>query len=274
MLILEGGYSFFNTWEDISIKRASNIVKLPIPALLKKIYDHLDKKEFEELKRVVGYENCVNYYKKVMFELTDIPKELIDVAPDVNVINFCNEYTVSLLYQLSRFSPIEFKECKKWGKLEIPKGKKILSETRPFNDVSANLFCELSDMGSDIKTAHVFCALMLSKSSKNIEEITKNAEVIEDMSMDVYWNCLLAFAETHLHIRKIYPDLFKGKAEKKRKSMGWRGVLLNVAEKKIFDKQGMNSIESVEESNMWDFLEVVNKEKILNDEMAEKSKKK
>lgn len=253
----ESVYSIKNEYVEIPICTAQKINALKFPKVLEQLYKELQKKE----SATVDYTTCKSYFVDVLKILSDIDKDIIDNLEDSELFEFVNTHLLGLLFAIKYGDTSKVRGLQQYNDCEFPEYKQILGGVQPFSNVSTYRFCELSDINYDINNAHVLLSLMLCKNEFDVEGINHLSKKLITAPVSVYFEAIAKLYEVHIHISKIYPKLFdKSKQDTKDKS-GWRGVLLDVAKTKIMDKTGLNSIEAVERSNMWDFIEVINHEK-------------
>ena len=95
------------------------------------------------------------------------------------------------------------------------------------------------------------------------KKVEARAALFQDLTMDKVWSAYF-FRQTERYIGKRFKALFTGK--KGKSDFGWEGFKINIAKDKVFDIGGLNSLQSVEESNLYDILMYATIEKMKADE--------
>lgn len=288
MLIVTGGYCVYNEWDCISIGLARNTARLKMPDKLAMIYQAISEKNIDKSARLQTEltekdltVELPTYYRNVLFELSNIPKEKVDVISVNEITEFFQAHFFSIVYGLkyNDFDQVKGIESFEYAKKEylLPESLAVIDTVKPFCNVTTLEFTEVSDIdknsakmeGRIFEFASLIIAILCRPKNEklNIRKVEEQSKKFDDLPCTILWEVYYLLYSTHEHIRKIHPKMFNNDKSKpvmikEIDKLGWRASVLGLAKQKIFDKTGLSSIEAVEQSNMWDFLEALNYERI------------
>ena len=286
MLVITDGYTIYNEWEDISIHKAIKVNGLVMPDFLVRLCKALNEgkeDKYNEIQKGITEDDIKAleiYYKDVAYHLSNIPREKIDAVKMDNMISIGVEYLFNIVYGLkyNDFSNVS-DATNFWyanNTYEFPVIKDVLGSPVPMYGVTTLELTEASDIDTvGRKNNHwEYTSLIIAYlcrpdgESLDIEKVKERAEWFNNLPVSIAWSVYYRLYGAHEHIRKLYPKMFNKSKSKtpvmasEVDKMGWRSSVLNMAKNGYFNKAGLTSIESVEQSNFWDFLEVLNFERI------------
>ena len=286
MLVITEGYTIYNEWRDISIHKATLVNGLVMPPSLVSMCKALDSKnepKFNELQSGLLWTDMLeiaSYYKDVIYHLSNIPREKVDAVTTDNAIEIGAEHLFKIVYGLkyNDFTDV-IQDDSFWYANKtylFPIIKDVLGSSVPMYGISTLEMTEASDIdsagrkGNHWQHASLIIAYLCRPDgeSLDIEKVKERAEWFNNLPVSIAWAVYYRLYGAHEHIRALYPKMFsKSKSKtpvmaREIDKMGWRSSVLNMAKDGYFNKAGLTSIESVEQSNFWDFLEVLNFERI------------
>ena len=133
----------------------------------------------------------------------------------------------------------------------------------PLCDITAYQFTECCDFDTNNNNgiwdwASYIVAILVGCNEE--EDIQNTAEKFETLPISTVWEVYSHYCAAHEHMRMKHPNLFKSTGNNK-KTTTWYSLLQEVANKKVFDVSGLNSIDSVKQMNAYKFIEYIANER-------------
>lgn len=208
-LKIDKDYKLPDTWDELTLDKASAIFSVPMPEKLKQFYDFKVLKKGEQpeitdkdLKKVFPF-----YYGSVLSVF--IPKEVIDkvMAKDRTLLytNYMMEFVLGLHYAPNFTAKgIEYIDCD-GERLFLPKPKEILGDKIPMAYESAFAFTESADLelhsdqlkGGRYDVLANITSVLCRPIGEEYDEDTSlvRAEKLKTMKMSDAWEVFFCFNE-------------------------------------------------------------------------------
>jgi len=259
-------------WSDVFISQGRNLVSLckEIPKTLKNKYDALvNDKKYKEVYIPL------KFAKEVLLCLSNIDKNLINnIRPED--IRYCYKNILELFVLETIYQPTNINRIEKFilfGKEYFLPARKIINNIeRPFNYEFASKFCDASDLLLEDKqiysNANLLIAIVYSEKDKEYKD-TNSLELAEKwgdtLTCDIYYSAVAEIRETNNVLNKFFPNLFTNvgvtskiaNEESGLNSFGWLNSMLTVAEKGVFNQNDKTPLDSVRNTNLYDFMTII-----------------
>ncbi|MDR0754549.1 MAG: hypothetical protein LBF04_04090 [Prevotellaceae bacterium] len=266
-------YSIPAAWEDITVSQAKYLqVKVnELPETVKEFYipNNEDKKTLTDDDILLQNEferNVTSYLCGLDDIVNHVNNEDIKYLFDNILIRFVVGVMGYVDYEQKKITEFDYK-----GKtFYFPKsGKDITNDDTPLSEMSAQQFCDASDIASanNLAVAALFIATLCA-GKYNETEIMKMADMFNDLTMNVYFEALFLLRNAHDYLSNECPECYgKGKAKGTGKSITWNEVLLQVTDEKP------SEIPFIQSMKCYDFMRFLNvKYKIQKDKWQTMSK--
>lgn len=221
MILLKIGeqqYRVAGGWEDITIRQASDLLAIPMPDKLRKMYTAgmtpgTKPEEAEKLAQAIidsitlheRHKEFPKYYSKCIEVLSDIPGKVLSKTSVSSIVPLYMIYVQKFVEGIHFFpADYDYKEVTGFEldgvTYQLPVDRKIFGQSVPMVDVTALEFAESADLmihtarltdDRDFgRVANMIAILCRQKGEPYDEEVSlKRAEVFRDnLKMDVAWN--------------------------------------------------------------------------------------
>ena len=289
-------YRLFESWNEITIKKAKDIygVALTMPEELFLIYKEQSKADTdtdqirlftEQLDSKI--EVLTEFYQDAIVVCSDIPKEIIKQTEFADMVALYNKLVFPFIFG-TLFYPIEaiedIKEFTLMGETYYcPLEQEVQGMTRPFYEEMAAVFCDASDIDNNSKKnnvkydmAEMIIAIVYRKNGQRYaeKEAFKIAEYMKDVvTCDIYNSAILQLSKTNGALKQLFPNLYqKGDSKSNSASQssgladfGWLNSILTVAEMGILNQTGLTPLDSVRNTDLYDFMTVLSNMRASSD---------
>jgi len=211
-ITIDKQYKIPENWDEVTLSKAIEIYKIPLPEKLKEYYDlKLAQKPLVGISQTDLIKTFPIYYGEIL-EVFGIPKEIVKKIKPIDRSAFYNAYLMEFVlglhysptYEVKRLEYIEYGE-----KLYFPEFKHVLGEEIPMGYVTALEFAETADLqiyAQDLaegkyKVAANIASIICRPKGEPYHEATclKRAEKMQDMKMSDVWEvffCLIELLNT------------------------------------------------------------------------------
>lgn len=290
-------YKVFESWKEITVKTARelSIIVDNIPSELSFIYAEQAKGEDSDKDQIALYTkklpNIQNdldkFYSKVLFKLSDIPKDVISKIHKEDLRVFYNMYLMPFVFGVLHF-PLE--KIKKMSSFTImgktyyaPKSKKVMGTIRPFHKEDVCVFCDASDAetsarrgGNKYDNAELIVSIIFrEKGVKHTDDVAlEAAELFLDiLTCDVYHAAISHLNSVNIVLKKLFPNMYmrgdsKASAASEESGLadfGWYNSIFTLSELQHFSIQGKTNLESVRRTGMYDAMTALSNIRATND---------
>lgn len=291
MIVLEINnqtYRVYAAWHEITVKKAREVysIAIDLPDELDVIYKETSRPEPDNDQIRIYTEQLANkfdelhaYWFKCIEALSDIPLEVLKQTNinDVEVLykRFVEPFIFGMLYfpingvdDMSSFTLMgESYFC--------PESENIMGMDRPFANEVAAVYCDASDVdancrkqGNKYGMAELITAIVYREKDQpySDKEALKVADRYKDiLTVDIFHSALLQLSKTNSTLQKLFPNLYQksnGKsASASEKSglndFGWLNSIMTVAEMGVLNQADNTPLESVRQTNLYNFMTVL-----------------
>lgn len=291
MIVLEINnqtYRVYAAWHEITVKKAREVysIAIKLPDELDVIYKETSRPEPDNDQIRIYTEQLTNkldelhaYWFKCIEALSDIPLEVLKQTNinDVEVLykRFIEPFIFGMLYfpvngvdDMSSFTLMgETYYC--------PESENIMGTDRPFANEVAAVYCDASDVdancrkqGNKYGMAELITAIIYREKGEayNDREALRVADRYKDiLTVDIFHAALLQLSKTNSTLQKLFPNLYQ-KGNRKSSSaaeqsglndFGWLNSIMTVAEMGVLNQKEKTPLESVRQTNLYNFMTVL-----------------
>lgn len=289
-------YKIYSQWNEITLTKAEEAYNLALtmPEELNEIYAENARPEPDEnqigLFREALKDKKIeehNFYKKAIAVLSDIPNDVLNQTHAGDLRVMYNRLIFPFIFGVLFYPLDEIEDIEEFEVMGVtyrrPDEKIIMGTNRPFHDEHAAVFCDASDVDSSCKKnnakysmAELIIAIIYRKkgeiyTEKEAIEIADNFKDI--VTCDIYNSAIYQLSKVNNTLKTLFPNLYqKGDARVNSASQssgmsdfGWFSSIRSVSELKILDQSGLTPLESVRQTNLYDFMTVLSSMRAEND---------
>lgn len=289
-------YKVLDSWKEITISKAEELynVSLNMPEYLELIYSEKAKSEPDEDQIKLFKEelsNCADevhsFYEDAIAVLSDIPKEVLTKTYKIDVKEMYERLIFPFVFGVLFYPITEIEDIDEFTLMGEtyykPKEKVVMGISRPFNDEHAAVFCDASDVDSNCKknkAKYSMAELIIAIIYRKKNDIYTDKEAIETseqfknlVTCDIYNSAIYQLSKTNNTLKQLFPNLYqKGDAKVSSASdssglsdFGWFSSIKSVATMGILNQSTLTPLESVRQTNLYDFMTVLSSMKADND---------
>lgn len=293
-------FNVFESWSEITVKLARELYKVSntAPEELLYIYNEQTKgKEADKdqinlrLKTLEDKEQELDgFYLSVFKCLSDIDNDTLYKTEINDVRAVYTTYLMPFVFGVLHF-PIDTVEIlESFNHLGTeyfaPEQKKVMGIDRPFYDQHTSVFTDASDVDSNGRKgehgryamAELITAIVYRP--KNVDHSEKNAYHVADyyfkdiLTCDIFHAALHQLSTVNNTLQVLSPNLYQSSGDMHSKNasgasglddFGWLNSIMSIAEMGVLNVAGLTPLESVRQSNLYDFMTVLSNMRANND---------
>lgn len=292
-------YRVVDSWSEITVKKARELTKIAntAPEELLTLYKEQSKgKEVDEdqiklLEKELAtkQDELHTFYCNILECLGDVPTDIIEQT---------NKEDLKMCYQLYLFpfvfGALHYPINQEYSNVEsfttmgetyyASKEREIMNFVRPLCDEETGVFCDASDLDSNgrkmeggrYEFAELITAIIYRKEEEKYTEkqSMEVANYYQDiLTCDVYHGAMYHLSKTNEALKTLFPNLYQGgdvksssaSTESGLADFGWLNSIMTVAEMGILTKEGLTPLESVRQTNLYDFMTILSKLRATSD---------
>jgi len=281
-------YRLRNEWSEITIAEARKLNALineapeELITYYESLSENIDEKIIKELQDKVTECDLVPFYKSIITSLSDIDSNTIDNT-DVNDIEALFKNFIEHLVFGIKFYPTDnedvlesFEGVLKDDIYHAPEPKLMMGISREMGNEVVGVYCDASDMRSQTKEApggyyecgELITAIIYRLNGQPYTEdnATRQADIWSDsLTCDKYHSAIKILSKTNENLQELYKPVFESPDAKTMKAssqsglseFGWLNSIRSVAETGILNQPGLTPLESVRQTNLYDFMVIL-----------------
>ena len=242
-------YRVCSEWSDVTVQKASDLLKHRIPDSLKAVYDlaftpmtgtvedHV--RAVEEKEQSISFEdqhkNIPLFFSRVIEALSDIPGEVLNKISvhSIKTIyhSYLRKFVEGVWYFPSEFQPMDLTSFEFDGETYyLPTSGNVFGEKVPLVDVTALEFCESADLQVYVsrmtadkdfsRIANIVSILCRPKGEKYNETVSlARAEKFKGLPMDIVWSVFFSLIRPSVILSQYGQISFLGEMAKEARQM-------------------------------------------------------
>ena len=281
-------YRVYAAWHEITVKKAREVYAIArtLPDELDIIYKETSRPEpdHDQIRLYTDQlkdkqDELHTYWFNCIASLSDIPLEVLKQTniDDVEVLykRFVEPFIFGMLYfpvngveDMASFSLM--------GETYFaPESENVMGTERPFANEVAAVYCDASDVdancrkqGNKYGMAELITSIVYREKNQqhNDREALGVAKRYQDiLTVDIYHSALLQLSKTNSTLQKLFPNLYqKGNSKSHSASeqsglndFGWLNSIMTVAEMGVLNQSDKTPLESVRQTNLYNFMTVL-----------------
>jgi len=286
--INEVEYKVLDSWKEITISKAEELynVSLNMPEPLESIYAEKSKSE-PDIDQIRLFKEALSkqldevhqFYEDSICVLSDIPKEVLTNTYKVDVKELYERLIFPFVFGVLFYPITEIEDIDEFTIMgetyHKPSEKIVMGMNRPFNNEYAAVFCDASDVDSSSKknkAKYSMAELIIAIVYRRKNDVYTEKEAIDTseqfkglITCDIYNSAIYQLSKTNNTLKQLFPNLYqKGDAKVSSASdssglsdFGWFSSIKSVATMGILTQSNLTPLESVRQTNLYDFMTVL-----------------